>query len=296
MTGLGVMVDLPESSGTYPSGIRQIDSGETAFGGDTTKPPNEQLLALASRTAFLKAQLDAIQTEIDGLTIGEEVQAHSSVLDALAALAADASVLIGRDGTAAVVNIPQSTFQASNSNLDALAGLSLVANKLLGTNGAGALALLNKVSVAVLQDYKASFAGTGSTGSWLKRDLNNIEEAGQSFCSLNGDSTFDLNAGGYLLIARVPATMVDKHQARLFNVTDNSFFKGSSTQTLNAAAVSGQSITTDSWVFAAFSETSTKKFQIEQRIYDTITDRSLGAEVGTGLGEVYTQVVIVKLS
>ena len=88
---------------------------------------------------------------------------------------------------------------------------------------------------------------------------------------------------------------MDKHQARLVNNTDGVNYKGSSTQTLTAAAVSGQSITTDSWVFATFAIAAGKTFQIEHRIYDTIIDRSLGAEVGSGLGEVYTQVVIVKL-
>jgi len=253
--------DLPENSATYPAAVRQIDSGEFAVGGDTTKPPNEQLLALASRTAFLKAQVDALTAAINGLTIGEEVQAHSGTLDAIA-------------------------------------GLNLIADKFIGTNSAGTITLKSvpTISIAILQDFKTAFGGQGNTTGWLKRDLNDKQETGTSFCTLNGDSTFSLPAGSYLVWARVPGTMVDKHQCRVANTTDTIYYKGSSTQTLTAAAVSGQSITTDSWVFATFAIASTKTFQIEHRIYDTIIDRSLGAEVGTGMGEVYTQVVIVKLS
>jgi len=254
------MVDLPESSANYPAAVRQIDSGEFATGGDPTKPPNEQLLTLANRTAFLKAQVDALAAAIKGLTIGEEVQEHSDTLDAIALL-------------------------------------NLIADKFIGTDSAGAIALKSvpTISVAILQDFKSSFAGEGNTTDWVKRDLNAQQETGTSFCTLNPDSTFSLPAGNYLVIARVPGTMVDKHQARLVNNTDGINYKGSSTQTLTAAAVSGQSITTDSWVFATFGITAGKTFQIEHRIYDTIIDRSLGAEVGSGLGEVYTQVIVIKL-
>ncbi|NET61714.1 MAG: hypothetical protein F6K47_38025, partial [Symploca sp. SIO2E6] len=197
--------------------------------------------------------------------------------------------------------------QNSSATLSAIANLTLIANQFIGTDGAGAIALKSaptiSISVAILQDFKNAFGGQGNTTGWLKRDLNDKTESGTSFCTLNGDSTFTLPAGSYLVFARVPGTMVDKHQARLVNVSDGINYKGSSTQTLTAAAVSGQSITTDSWVFATFvipkgsaeQVAAGKTFQVEHRIYDTIIDRSLGAEVGTGLGEVYTQVVIVKL-
>jgi hypothetical protein len=254
------MPNLPENSASYPAAVRQIDSGELAVGGDTSKPPNEQFLALASRTAYLKGVADGHDAAIANLSSGK---------------------------------------QDADSTLDAIANLALVANQFIGTDGNGDIALksitIPTISVAILQDFKSGFGGQGNTTGWLKRDLNTKSESGTSFCTLNGDSTFTLPAGSYLIWGRVPGTMVDKHQARLTNNTDAINYKGSSTQTLTAAAVSGQSITTDSWVFATFAIADTKTFQIEHRIYDTIIDRSLGAEVGTGLGEVYTQVVVVKL-
>lgn len=252
------MPNLPEDSASYPTAVRQIDSGELATGGDVTKPPNEQLLALASRTAYLKGVADGHDAAIANLSTGK---------------------------------------QNTSTTLSAIANLALIANQFIGTDGAGNIALKSvpAISVAILQDFKSSFGGQGNTTGWLKRDLNNKTESGTSFCTLNGDSTFSLPAGSYLVWARVPGTMVDKHQARLANTTDTIYYKGSSTQTLTAAAVSGQSITTDSWVFATFAIAATKTFQIEHRIYDTIIDRSLGAEVGTGLGEVYTQIVVVKV-
>ncbi len=253
------MPNLPEDSASYPDGIRQIDSGELAVGGDTSAPPNEQLLALASRTAYLKGVSDGHDAAIANLSAGK---------------------------------------QNNSATLSAIANLTLIANQFIGTDAAGDIALKSvpTISVAILQDFKSGFGGQGDTTGWLKRDLNDKQESGTSFCTLSGDSTFALPAGSYLVWARVPGTMVDKHQARLTNNTDGINYKGSSTQTLTAAAVSGQSITTDSWVFATFAIADTKNFQVEHRIYDTIIDRSLGAEVGTGIGEVYTQVVVVKLS
>ncbi|NEP10846.1 MAG: hypothetical protein F6K14_11660 [Symploca sp. SIO2C1] len=255
------MPNLPEDSATYPAAVRQIDSGELAVGGDITKPPNEQLLALASRTAYLKGVSD------------------------------------GHDAAIANLNTALNGKQNSSATLSAIANLTLIANQFIGTDAAGDIALKSvpTISVAILQDFKSGFGGQGDTTGWLKRDLNDKQESGTSFCTLNGDSTFALPAGSYFVFARVPGTMVDKHQARLTNNTDGINYKGSSTQTLTAAAVSGQSITTDSWVFATFAIAATKTFQVEHRIYDTIIDRSLGAEVGTGMGEVYTQVVVVKL-
>lgn len=271
------MANLPEDPAVYPAGVRRIETGEKAFGTDATKPPNEQFLTLASRTAFLKAQLDAIaaqiaglntqiseiNTALNGLTIGEEVQAFDPILQAIAAIPSP-----------------------------------WVANNLLGTDGLSNVVIraIPSVAVAILQDNKASFAGTGNSTAWLTRDLNTIEAIGASFCTLSLN-VFTLPAGSYLLIARVPATMVDKHQARLYNVTDGVVAKvGSSTQTLDAAAVSGQSFITDSWVITAFTLSSSKQMRIEHRIYATIVDRSLGAECSTGLGEVYTQVAIVKIA
>lgn len=262
------MADLPENPAVYPAAVRRIDSGEKAFGTDTTKPPNEQLLALASRTAYLKQQLDniasqitSINTALAGLTIGEEVQAF-------------------------------------DTSLQAISDFVLVANRFFGTDGSAAITqrVIPAIAVAVLQDNKASFGGTGNNTNWLTRDLNTIETIGAAFCTLSANA-FTLTAGSYLLIARVPATMVDKHQSRLFNVTDNVVAKvGSSTQTLNAAAISGQSIITDSWVITTFTIAASKQYRIEHRIYETIVDRSLGSEVGTGLGEVYTQVAIARFT
>ncbi len=243
------MVDLPEDDTTYPVGVRQIESGEKATGGDTTLPPNEQLLSLASRTAFLKAT--------------------------------------------------QATKQDQNANLDQLSGLSLIADRLLGTDGAANLVLktltVPTIAIAVLQDNKATFAGTGSAFTWQRRDLNNLEQVGGNFCTLSNNQ-FTLAAGDYGLLAFVPATMVDAHQCRLQNITSATTVKlGSSTQTVTAASISGQSLTTYTRVLAVFSLSASATFEIQHYIKDTLTDRSLGAETGIGSGEVYTQVVIIRL-
>lgn len=311
------MAALPESATNYPAAVRQIDSGEFAVGGDTTKPPNEQFLSLASRTAYLKAQLEGIQiqvqsllTTLDGLTIGQEVQAHSAALDGLAALILQNNQLLGTSGTGNITQVPVTQFQpadtqltalgnlASVDNLVALANLALTNNRLFGTNASSTISLLNRVAIAVMSDAKASgtSAGDGTVGSWVRRTLNTLTESITGTVTLNGDSTFTLAAGTYAIFAKVPATMVDKHQARLQNLTDTATTaRGSSQQTLDGAAVSGQSISTDSWILTTFTITGSKNFAIEHMIRGLLSGRGLGAEVTEG-GEVYTMVVVVRLN
>lgn len=255
IAGIISMVDLPEDNATYPTGIRQIESREKATGGDTTLPPNEQLLTLANRTAFLKATQENIQAT-------------------------------------------QATKQDQNANLDQLSGLSLIADQLLGTDGAANLILktltVPTIAIAVLQDNKSSFAGTGSAFTWQRRDLNNLEQIGGNFCTLSNNQ-FTLTAGSYGLLAFVPATMVDAHQCRLWNANGFLTKLGASTQTVTAASISGQSLTTFTRVLAAFTISASATFEIQHYIKDTLSDRSLGAETGIGSGEVYTQVFIIRI-
>lgn len=241
------MADLPENDASYPTGIRQIETDEKAVGGDTTKPPNEQLLTLANRTAFLNTNLN--------------------------------------------------TKQDQAVNLDQLANLSLIADQLLGTDGAANLVLkaIPSIAIAVLSDEKSSYAGTGSPGIWQRRDLNVISQVGGSFCFLSNNQ-FTLDPGKYGIIAVVPATMTDAHQCRLWSVTDFAQIKiGTSTQTVTSDSIGGQSLTTYTFLLAALNITSSKTYEIQHYIKDTITNRSLGAETGIGAGEAYTQVFIVRI-
>ncbi|NER99875.1 MAG: hypothetical protein F6J86_39760 [Symploca sp. SIO1B1] len=56
-----------------------------------------------------------------------------------------------------------------------------------------------------------------------------------------------------------------------------------------ATSLVGQSLTTLSHVSESFKVPvgETQRFSIQHRIFDTIPERSLGAEVGSGLAEVY---------
>lgn len=154
-----------------------------------------------------------------------------------------------------------------------------------------------RFAIAVLRDVKnaGAFTETGTANTWNKRTLNNIAQS-SNFCTLNADSTFILLPGTYGILARCPATMVDFHRSRLKNNTANTITEGSSVQTVTATAISGQSLTTDSWVFALVFPAINSTFQIEHYIGATFADRSFGAETNIAGNEVYAQVFILRIA
>ena len=76
---------------------------------------------------------------------------------------------------------------------------------------------------ALIADVKAQGVngGTFTSGAWQTRDINTIVVDLNSLVTLTGANRFRLKVGRYYYLAQAPAYAVNRHQARLFNVAQN---------------------------------------------------------------------------
>lgn len=152
---------------------------------------------------------------------------------------------------------------------------------------AGQVAL---TQVAYLKDVKPSgtAGGTFTAGAWQTRTLNTIE--GDNIVSLSA-SQFTLQVGKYLVEAEVPAHSVNRHLAKLYNITDATDGTiGQGSYTTNS--VNG---TTSSFIKGMVTLTSAKTFEIRHRCETAVASAGFGLQMSYGVSEVYTQVKITKL-
>jgi hypothetical protein len=145
-------------------------------------------------------------------------------------------------------------------------------------------------SYAVIADQKTSNtdAGTFSSGDWRTRDLNTELFDPDGIVSISSNQ-FTLGAGTYYMVAYAPAHRVDKHIARVRNVTDSVDVAFGTSEVAN----NGTYNTSTSKVFARVTITSSKAFEVQHKCETTFTDRGFGWGVGFSV-EKYTVVEIFK--
>jgi len=132
--------------------------------------------------------------------------------------------------------------------------------------------------------------GAFTSGSWLTRTLNNIDDPTGLVVSL-ASSQFILPAGIYDIEVNAPAYNVARHKAKLRNITDSvDLLIGGSDYNAQAAPVQTSSVIT-----GRINITSQKTFEIQHRATVTKTVDGFGVETLVGVDEVYTQVKIVKV-
>jgi hypothetical protein len=143
-----------------------------------------------------------------------------------------------------------------------------------------------------LEDQKAqnTVGGTFTSGAWQTRVLNTEVTDTGGHCSL-ASNQFTLAAGTYEIFAAAPASFVDGHQARLFNVTDtalvilgqNSYSSANETDiTMTPAIVRG-----------VFTIGASKALEIQHRCQVTRANNGFGAEMNWAT-EVFTVVELWK--
>ncbi len=144
-----------------------------------------------------------------------------------------------------------------------------------------------------VQDQKTAgtASGTFTSGSWQTRVLNTEVTDTNSDCTL-ASNQMTLSAGVYDCLAMAPANTVDRHQARLRNVTDSttlivgmSMFQNSGTAVENIASVMGR-----------FTIGASKAIEFQHRCQTTKSTNGFGLEANFDEVEVYATVLLWRVS
>ncbi len=144
--------------------------------------------------------------------------------------------------------------------------------------------------VALLRDVTTGAGGTFTSGSWVTRQLDTLEDPTGIVTSLSSNQ-FTLPSGTYLIEGDAPATKVDGHAVRLQNITAATTVKLGS---LERAGNIDQT-QTRSKVEAIVSIASPTVFELQHQCETTQTSNGLGYYVAFASGAYHAQVKITKL-
>lgn len=143
-------------------------------------------------------------------------------------------------------------------------------------------------------DQKAAntVGGTFTQGAWQTRTLNTTIGSNTITGSSLLNNQFTLPSGTYRIFATAPAYIVNRHKAKLRNITDAS-------DTLigtSEYAPSSGTVVTLSLIRGIFTITSSKIFEIQHQCQSTSSNTNgFGVESNLGVVEIYTVVELWKI-
>lgn len=148
----------------------------------------------------------------------------------------------------------------------------------------------------ILMDVKpnSTNGGTFSSGGWQKRELNTMHYSDGSEITLDGNNNrFNIAPGKYYIRAIAPAYSCGHHKIRVSN-SSNSTVYGYGT---SAICSSSNAHITYSEANLVMNVASSMLLQIDHRCQTTRATTGFGIAngFGTGIDEVYTQVIIQKI-
>ena len=136
-----------------------------------------------------------------------------------------------------------------------------------------------------VRDKKTSgtAGGTFTSGAWYTRAINEELADTANICSIASDQ-ITLAAGTYRCLISAPAMQVNRHQARLYNVTDDTvLILGSNAYTTQASSAAQ----THAFVAGRFTLSAQKTLEIQHRCYATESTDGMGLPASWG-DEIYT--------
>ncbi len=142
-----------------------------------------------------------------------------------------------------------------------------------------------------LVDKKASGTdgGASTSGDWRTRDITDEVSDDGNICTLAANQ-FTLEAGTYRIFASAPAFRSDKHQLRLYNITDGAM-ELLGTNCWNEAADTNAA--THSFIFGRFTIAAQKTFEIQHQV--SVSRATNGWGIANGFGDqIYTVVELWK--
>jgi len=140
---------------------------------------------------------------------------------------------------------------------------------------------------ALIADLKAQgvSGGTFASGAWQTRDINTIVVDLNSLVTLTGANRFRLKAGRYYYRAEAPTHAVNRHQARLFNVTQNTLVN-SGTPMISYHSYSGANFST---VQGLIISNGTDEYILQHQCETTVAVNGFGMS-GNFAEEVYSTI------
>jgi len=215
-----------------------------------------------------------------GLTVAPEVQATAEVRTVIANVTAvsPTSITVDCQGNSGTGNDNNFSLRLDRQGSD-----YRTPSKAIG---------LPTQRIAYIKDVKAAntAGGTFTSGSFQTRTLNNIVDPTGIVTSLTSNQ-FTLPAGTYDTEAVSTAFRVDRHKAKLRNVTDSTdVLIGSSEYSLNT-----DSVTNSSAIRGRFTITSSKTFELQHRCDTTHSTNGFGIPSNFGVDEVYAQIKLTRI-
>lgn len=147
--------------------------------------------------------------------------------------------------------------------------------------------------MTILQDQKTSGTNGGSSiTGWQTRTLNTavLDQIGVNLTT----NQFTLPAGTYHVQISTPATQVNNHRCRLYNVTT------SSTILLGTSEIAQQTtpgnMTNRSFIDAYFTSGASGTYRVDHYCTAVQSGNGLGSNASSGDSEIYTTVKIIKIN
>jgi hypothetical protein len=186
---------------------------------------------------------------------------------------------------------------AAGSNTLVLPDGNGTSGQYLQTNGSGALSWQTvtdtSTSVAVIVDQKdATNGGSGTSGSWVTRDLNTVVSDPDNIVTLSSNQ-FTLGAGTYLIHFTAPAYAVNGHQTRLYDVTNTAVVEYGTSEYARQLDNAGNS----SMGATGVTITANTTYRVEHRVATTKTSNGLGVAASYETNsDRYARVIIHKVA
>ena len=135
-----------------------------------------------------------------------------------------------------------------------------------------------------VSDLKAATTdgGTFTLGAWRTRNLNTEDSDDGGHCVLAANQ-ITLVAGTYICAIQCPAYNVQRHKARLQNITDGAtVIMGSNEYASNVSA------STNSFIVGQFTLAAAKVMEVQHRCQTTMNNQGFGLASSFGVDEIYT--------
>lgn len=146
----------------------------------------------------------------------------------------------------------------------------------------------------VLQDQKTAntAGGTFTSGAWQTRVINTEVTDTNNDCTLSSNQ-ITLVAGTYECAITAPAIVVDRHKARLQNVTDATTVLLGTTEYSNGGTVASMS---PSCINGRFTIAGSKALEVQHQCQTTRATNGFGVESNFGVTEIYTEARFWRVS